>query len=90
MPGECLGNGDRGGIGFAGNNVTGTNPFIGSFSFSNTHTAWIGGGGVEYAFLDHWSARFQYQYVEYNKLLYNNRNFGAHGSELLAGVNYRI
>jgi outer membrane immunogenic protein len=36
-------------------------------SFSETAVGWTAGGGVEYAFIDHWSAKVEYVYVDLGK-----------------------
>ena len=33
-------------------------------SFSNTNTGWTAGGGVEWLFAPHWSAKVEYLYVD--------------------------
>ena len=33
-------------------------------SFSNTQVGWAGGAGLEYAFVDHWSAKVEYLYAD--------------------------
>jgi outer membrane immunogenic protein len=68
---------------------------------SNDEAAWVGGGGVEYAFDDHWSAKAEYLYwalnnrfnvsgIANNGHTYNwEHSFtGLHTVKL--GVNYRL
>ena len=35
-----------------------------AFGFSNTPTGWTAGGGVEWMFAPHWSAKVEYLYVD--------------------------
>jgi len=39
-------------------------PFTDIFSVSDTKTGWAAGGGVEYAFLNNWSVKVEYLYVD--------------------------
>jgi len=68
----------------------GFNPFIGAFSLANTHTGWTAGAGVEYSFLNNWSARVQYRYSAVDRQLYNRVNVGGSGSSGDVGVNYHF
>ena len=45
--------------------VSGSNGAGGSFS--DVKTGWTAGGGLEYAFLGNWSAKFEYLYVDLGK-----------------------
>jgi outer membrane immunogenic protein len=51
--------------GAAFGDVEGT--FVGIGSFKKTKVGWTGGAGVEYAFIDNWSAKIEYLYVDLGK-----------------------
>jgi outer membrane immunogenic protein len=53
--GWAYGHGDFSGI------VTG----VGPFSASNTYSGWTVGGGLEYAFLNNWSAKLEYLHINF-------------------------
>jgi outer membrane immunogenic protein len=36
-----------------------------SFSTSHDYSGWTLGGGVEWAFADHWSAKIEYLYIDF-------------------------
>jgi outer membrane immunogenic protein len=40
---------------------------VGVASFNSTNIGWTGGGGLEYAFLNNWSAKLEYLYVDLGK-----------------------
>ena len=40
-------------------------------SFSETKVGWAGGAGLEYAFIDNWSAKLEYLYVDLGKATCN-------------------
>ncbi len=44
--------------------VTGNGP-TGAGSASNDYSGWTVGGGLEYAFLNNWSAKFEYLYIDF-------------------------
>jgi outer membrane immunogenic protein len=44
-----------------------------SFSNSNTLSGWTVGGGIEWAFWDHWTAKFEYLYIDFG----NGSNFNV-------------
>jgi outer membrane immunogenic protein len=46
-------------------NIKGT--FVGVGEFKQTKVGWTGGAGVEYAFIDNWSAKIEYLYVDLGK-----------------------
>jgi outer membrane immunogenic protein len=68
----------------------GFNPFIGAFALSNTHSGWTTGAGLEYAFLNNWSARIQYRYSWVDRQIYNRVNVGGSGSSGDVAVNYHF
>ncbi len=35
-----------------------------AFGFNNTRTGWTAGGGVEWMFAPHWSAKLEYLYFD--------------------------
>jgi outer membrane immunogenic protein len=43
--------------------LTSTTPFVPTFNGSETKWGWMVGAGVEYAFLDNWSAKVEYNYM---------------------------
>jgi len=45
-------------------------------STSDTRVGWMVGGGLQYAFTDHWSARVQYQYVDLGDTGFNHSTPG--------------
>ena len=68
-----------------------------AWSFQNTRTGWTAGGGVEWLFAPHWSAKAEYLYVD----LDSNGATGAYGwnfgsnynpqfNVVRAGVNYHF
>lgn len=44
---------------------------------SSTRTGWTAGGGVEWAFLDHWSAKAEYLYADLGSFTYSTTNIGT-------------
>ena len=48
---------------------------VDAFGFSNTRTGWTAGGGLEWLFAPHWSAKVEYLYVD----LASNGTTGAFG-----------
>jgi outer membrane immunogenic protein len=54
-----------GGVGFGEFEFDET--FLGVGSVSETQVGWVAGGGVEWAFTDHWSAKFEYLYYDLGK-----------------------
>jgi outer membrane immunogenic protein len=62
--------------------VTATNPTTGAVlgqtaftTSSNLTNGWTVGGGVEWAFWDHWTAKFEYLYIDFGNRNDNNGNF---------------
>jgi len=72
----------------------------GAYSGSQTQTlvGWTAGGGVEYAFDDHWSARFEARYTDFGKASYRlvgpggtlRFKSGFDETMALVGVSYRF
>jgi outer membrane immunogenic protein len=68
------------------------------FQRSNTSTGWTAGGGAEWLFAPHWSAKIEYLYVDLNSSGVNGAftgfEFGTHHHPQLnvvrAGVNYHF
>jgi outer membrane immunogenic protein len=57
-----------GGWAFGGGKIDGLATIAGATTpFSNTHTysGWTGGGGIEYAFNNRWSAKLEYLYIDF-------------------------
>ncbi len=44
---------------------------------NSTRTGWTAGGGVEWAFYDHWSAKAEYLYADLGDVTYTTTNIGA-------------
>ena len=42
-----------------------TGGIVTTFSGSNNYSGWTVGGGLEYAFMDHWSAKAEYLYINF-------------------------
>lgn len=42
-----------------------TGGIVTTFSGSNTYSGWTLGGGLEWAFMDHWSAKAEYLYIDF-------------------------
>ena len=70
---------------------------VDAFSFNNTRTGWTAGGGVEWLFAPHWSAKLEYLYVD----LDSNGTTGTFGytygqhfhpelNVVRAGINYHF
>jgi outer membrane immunogenic protein len=73
--------------------IKASTPFGGSLS--NTNVGWTAGGGLEYAFVNNWSAKFEYLYVDLGKM--NCQTCAAPSTEISlnsnivrAGVNYKF
>ena len=70
---------------------------VDAWGFSSTNTGWTAGGGVEWMFAPHWSAKVEYLYVNLsgsNSLNNSGYNFGYNYNPGLnvvrAGVNYHF
>ena len=81
--------------GAAFGDVKGT--FIGVGDFKQTKVGWTGGAGLEYAFVDHWSAKIEYLYVDLGKTTCSATCSGGDPisvtfktSIVRAGVNYKF
>jgi outer membrane immunogenic protein len=74
------------------NGVTGA----GSFSTSNDYSGWTAGAGLEYAFLNNWSAKLEYLYVDFGNGPTTATGAGALSSNHLTdnivrvGLNYKF
>ncbi|MGH6683604.1 MAG: outer membrane protein [Pseudolabrys sp.] len=53
-----------GGWAYGHGNLSGTSGGVG-FSGSNDYSGWTLGGGLEYAFLNNWSAKLEYLYIDF-------------------------
>jgi len=75
-----------------GNNANGVNA---GASVSNTRTGWTIGAGVEYTFAPGWSAKFEYDYLDFGSenLVFGNISssidFATQVHEIKLGVNFR-
>jgi len=70
---------------------------VDAFGFSNTPTGWTAGGGVEWLFAPHWSAKAEYLYVDLSSnqpsgnLAYTiGQSFHPQINVVRAGVNYHF
>jgi outer membrane immunogenic protein len=70
---------------------------IGVGSFAKTQFGWAIGGGIEYAFIDHWSAKVEYLYVDLAAPTCdlpcsggNPRDVSFNTNILRGGVNYKF
>jgi outer membrane immunogenic protein len=70
---------------------------VGGNDFKATKVGWTAGTGLEYAFLDHWSAKIEYLYVDLGKTTCNAVCSGGDPlsvtfktSIVRAGVNYKF
>jgi outer membrane immunogenic protein len=74
-----------------------------SLDFSDTRVGGLFGAGVEYAFLPNWSAKIEYDFMDFGTKTYNNTLFSSPGLVVTAnssirevistvkfGVNYRF
>jgi outer membrane immunogenic protein len=89
----------KGGVAFAHENDTVTDPVGNTATGSTTRTGWTIGGGAEYAFDRNWSAKIEYDYLGFG-----SQNVNLNGPVLgaatggvnlniqraLAGVNFRF
>jgi outer membrane immunogenic protein len=53
----------KGGVGFAHNEFASSN-YIGTWNASETRAGWTAGAGLEWAFMDNWSAKFEYDFYD--------------------------
>lgn len=70
---------------------------LGVASFSDTRIGWTGGGGLEYAFVDNWTAKIEYLYVDLGKANCNATCSGGDPFDVTfktgivrGGVNYKF
>jgi outer membrane immunogenic protein len=69
---------------------------VDAWGFSNTSTGWTAGGGVEWMFAPHWSAKAEYLYVDLSSNGGANSgwnvgyNFQPQINVVRAGVNYHF
>src|SRR5579864_9371565 len=54
-----------GGWAYGHGDFSGTVTGVGPFSASNTYSGWTAGGGLEYAFLNNWSAKLEYLHINF-------------------------
>jgi outer membrane immunogenic protein len=52
--------------------------YLGTYTASETPSGWTIGAGLEWAFADNWSAKFEYDYYDFGSknVTFNNPNFG--------------
>jgi len=75
------------GVAFA--NATAAAPG-GTPSFSNTHTGWTVGAGVEVMLADNLSANVEYRYNNYGSQTYNGVPISYNDSQIRLGLNYHF
>jgi outer membrane immunogenic protein len=70
---------------------------LGVGDFKQTKAGWTGGAGVEYAFIDNWSAKIEYLYVDLGKATCDAACSGANpitatfkSNVVRAGLNYKF
>ena len=70
---------------------------LGVGDFKQTKAGWTGGAGVEYAFIDNWSAKLEYLYVDLGKATCDAACSGANpitatfkSNVVRAGLNYKF
>jgi outer membrane immunogenic protein len=70
---------------------------VGGTSFKSTNVGWTGGAGLEYAFMNNWSAKIEYLYVDLGKTTCDTTCSGAtpidakfNTNVVRAGVNYKF
>ena len=73
------------GVAFA--NVTDSNV---DGDFSNTHTGWTAGAGVEFKVADPLSLNLEYRYTDYGTQTYDNDTVGLTDNTVKAGLNYHF
>ncbi len=54
-----------GGWAFGGGSISGSTTIPSTFSGSASYSGWTVGGGLEWAFMDHWSAKAEYLYIDF-------------------------
>jgi outer membrane immunogenic protein len=45
-------------------NTSGADFYLSGDQVEDTNVGWFVGGGMQWAFTDHWSVRFQYEYID--------------------------
>jgi outer membrane immunogenic protein len=71
--------------------------FVGVGEFKATKVGWTAGAGFEYAFMDHWSAKIEYLYVDLGKATCSAACSGSDATDatfktnvVRGGVNYKF
>jgi outer membrane immunogenic protein len=65
--------------------LTNVKPSTGALPFGGgSEAGWTAGGGVEYAFTDNWTAKFEYLYASFQSATCNAGSYSA-GNAALAG-----
>jgi outer membrane immunogenic protein len=67
---------------FDGNsvNLTAAGALSATSSNSTTREGWIVGGGVEYGFASHWSAKLEYDYIKFDTTNFNSTDTAVAGA----------
>jgi outer membrane immunogenic protein len=70
---------------------------VGVVGFNSTNIGWTGGGGLEYAFMNNWSAKLEYLYVDLGKATCDASCSGGtpidakfNTNIVRAGINYKF
>jgi outer membrane immunogenic protein len=92
----------QGGAAWARDKYQATSSYYGVYNSSETRSGWTLGGGLEWAFADHWSARLQYNYYDFGSRTLQFTQVSGFGDPLVyenvkqqiqsltVGVNYRF
>ncbi|MGH6683603.1 MAG: outer membrane protein [Pseudolabrys sp.] len=82
-----------GGWAYGGGSISGSTSTPTTFSGSTTYSGWTIGGGLEYAFMNNWSVKAEYLYIDFgNGPTVNGAIVGGRMTDNIArlGVNYRF
>lgn len=81
----------KGGAAFAEQKYTVSAPLLGFATAEDTRTGWTIGAGLEYAFAPNWSAKVEYNYVDFGRdHLAGLVDVKSHINVVKFGVNYRF
>ncbi len=89
----------KGGVAFAHDNDSLNDTFGNTASASLTRTGWTAGAGLEYAFAPNWTAKIEYDYLDFGNQTLNlptlafptySTNASLNVQEVKAGVNFKF